>query len=304
MSETAAARVSAVIVHYRTPDETVAAARSVVAASPDAEIVIVDNASEDGIATRLGREVPDARILVETSNRGYGAACNRGARETRRPFLLFLNSDAVVQPGAVEALLAALDRDDRAAAAGPRLVNGDGALQPSIQRLPTAWKVFCESSGLAFLSGGRGPVRGHSATREDHGRAQRVESLRGAALLVRRTAFEEHGGFDESFFLYAEETDLMARWRKTGWKVLYEPAAVVTHRGGASGGDVLFGQLHDGLARHVAKHQGRVAGALARVSLRLGAAARYFLSLLTPGERGRARRLRYRAALSGPPRRA
>jgi GT2 family glycosyltransferase len=302
VNETASARVSAVIVHYKTPDLTVEAARAVAGTAPEAEIVVVDNASGDRIEERLAAEVPAARVVTEAENRGYGAACNHGARETNRPFLFLLNSDAVVRPGALDALAAALDADPRAAAAAPRLDNPDGTLQPSIQRLPTLRRIFFESSGLAFLAGGRDPLRGHSATREDHSTARAVESVRGAALLARRSAFEEVGGFDESFFLYAEETDLIARWRARGWRILYVPQARVMHRGGASGGDALFGQLHEGLVQYVARHQGRAAAAVARVVLRGGAAARYFISLVTPGERGRIRRARYRAALAGAPR--
>ena len=298
MSETAAARVSAVIVHYRTPDETVQAALAVANTAPDAEIVVVDNASGDRIRERLADAVPRARVVVEEGNRGYGAACNRGARETSRPFLLLLNSDAKVETGAIEALVAALDADPLAAAVGPRLSEPDGSLQPSIQRLPTPWRIFCESSGLAFLSGGRGFLRGHAASREDHDRAQSVETLRGAALLVRRTAFEVAGGFDEAFFLYAEETDLAARWSARGYRVLFEPAARVVHRGGASGGDALFGQLHRGLVQYAVRHHGRLAARFAGAVLRAGAAVRYAASIATPGERGRARRARYRAALS------
>jgi N-acetylglucosaminyl-diphospho-decaprenol L-rhamnosyltransferase len=298
MSSTGA-RVSAVIVHYKTPDDTVEAVRALAATAPETEVVVVDNASGDSIARRLSVEAPAVRLLVEAENRGFGAACNRGAGETERPLLLFLNSDAFIQPGAVGALVAVLDHDPRAAAVGPRLENPDGTLQPSILRLPTLWRIFCESSGLAFLAGGRSPFRGHSATREDHSTPRRVESVKGAAMLVRRSAFEQVGGFDESFFLYAEESDLAARLRHAGWSVLFEPSARVIHRGGASGGDALFGQLHLGLAQHVARHQGPTAARLARVVLRAGAAARYAVSLLTPGERGRTRRARYRAALGG-----
>jgi N-acetylglucosaminyl-diphospho-decaprenol L-rhamnosyltransferase len=293
------ARVSAVIVHYRTPAETLGAARAIAETAPGTEIVVIDNASRDSIAARLAAEVPSGRLLVQPENRGYGAACNRGARETSRPLLLFLNSDAFVQPGAVDVLVTALDADPRAAAVGPRLENPDGTLQPSILRLPTLWRIFCESSGLAFLAGGRAPFRGHSATREHHSSARVVEGVTGAALLVRRSAFEQTGGFDETFFLYGEETDLIARWRRLGWRVLFDPSARVVHRGGASGGDALFGQLHQGLALHVARHQGAFAGAVARVVLRSGAAIRYGLSLVTPGDRGRIRRARYRAALAG-----
>ena len=258
----------------------------------------MDNASGDGVGEQLKLGAPAARLVEESVNRGYGAACNRGARESHGPYLLFLNSDAVVLPGAVAALADALDRDSGLAAVGPRLRNPDGSLQKSIRRLPTPWRIFCESAGLAFLSGGRSAFEGHTATRQDHARAREVEALMGAALLVRRTAFEEVGGFDEAFFLYAEETDLMARWRARGWRLFYEPAAEVVHAGGRSAGDRLFGQLHASLARYTRKHHGRAAALLAGFVLDGGAAVRYAAALATPGQRGRARRARYRAALS------
>lgn len=296
----AADRVSAVIVHYGTPRETVRAARAVAETSPGAELLIVDNASAVGVEREIGAVAPSARVMREPVNRGYGAGCNRGARETSRPYLLFLNSDAEVRPGAVEALAVALDGDPLAAAAGPRLLNPDGTLQRSIRRLPTPWRIFCESSGLAFLAGGRGVFAGHTDTREDHERPHAVQALMGAALMVRRSALEEVGGFDEAFFLYAEETDLMARWRRLGRRILFEPRAEVVHVGGASAGDRLFGQLHASLVRYAGKHHGAAAACFARLMLDAGAALRYAAALLSPGEMGRTRRARYRAALSGP----
>jgi N-acetylglucosaminyl-diphospho-decaprenol L-rhamnosyltransferase len=293
-----AEKTSAVIVHYRTPELTAAAAKAVAETAPGAEILVVDNASHDAIAARLAAEVPRARVLVEAGNRGYGAGCNRGAWETARPYILFLNSDSAVGAGAVEALVAALEADPGAAAAAPRLLNPDGSLQPSIQRFPTLWRIFCESSGLAALAGGRGFLRGHTKTREDHARAGPVTAVKGAALLVRRTAFEEARGFDESFFLYAEETDLLARLAARGHRILFEPRASVVHLGGGSGGDALFDELHAGLRRFVEIHHGRAAARAAGVFLFFGSAARWLLALFTPGESGRRRRLRYRAALS------
>lgn len=290
-------RTSAVIVHYRTAAETLRAARSLAATAPAAEVVVVDNASGDEIGGLLAAQVPSARLLAEDSNRGFGAGCNRGARETSRPYLLFLNSDAAVKPGAVAALEAALDAHRSAAAVGPRLLNADGSLQASVRRLPTPWRIFCESSGLAFLSGGRAPLEGHTATRQDHSRGREVEALMGAALLVRREAFEDAGGFDEAFFLYAEETDLMARWGGRRWKLLYEPSAAVVHEGGRSGGDALFGQLHASLVRYAAKHHGPAAARFAAATLDAGAALRYAAAMVTPGPRGRTRRVRYRSAL-------
>jgi N-acetylglucosaminyl-diphospho-decaprenol L-rhamnosyltransferase len=293
--------VAAVIVHYRTPEQTVRAARAVAQSTCEVEVVVVDNASGDAVGRRLATEVPRARLVTEEENRGYGAACNRGARETAGKYLLFLNSDTATGPGAAAALVAALEADPSAAAAGPRLLNPDGSLQPSIQRLPTLWRIFCESSGLAALSGGRGVFRGHMKTREDHGRPHPVTAVKGAALLVRRSAFDEVGGFDESFFLYAEETDLLARLSARGHRILYEPRAEVAHLGGGSGGDALFGHLHAGLRRYVEKHHGKAAGKLAAAMLALGAAARWLLAVVTPGESARQRRLRYRSALSASP---
>ncbi|HKD18089.1 MAG TPA: glycosyltransferase [Thermoanaerobaculia bacterium] len=290
-------RVSAVIVHYRTPAETLRAARAVAATAPAAEIVVVDNDSRDGIGRLLAAQVPSARLLNEDVNRGFGAGCNRGARETSRPYLLFLNSDAFVKAGAVAALEAALDAERRAAAVGPRLLNADGTLQPSVRRLPTPWRIFCESSGLAFLSRGRRPFEGHTATRQDHSGRREADALMGAALLVRREALEDAGGFDEAFFLYAEETDLMARWKKRRWTLLYEPRAEVVHEGGRSGGDALFGQLHASLVRYTGKHHGRSAARFAGAVLDAGAALRYAAALFTPGPRGRVRRVRYRSAM-------
>ncbi len=294
--ESRSARVSAVIVHYRTPSETVRAALAVAGTAPDAEIVVVDNASGDDITLRLAAEVPKARVLVERENRGYGAGCNRGARETTRPCILFLNSDAYIQPGAVAALVEALDANPEAAAVGPRLFSPDGAPQSSIRRLPTPWRIFCESSGLAFLSRGRGAFRGHTATWEDHEKPREVEALMGAALLLRRSAFEEVGGFDEGYFLYAEETDLISRWQRRGYRILFDPRARVIHVGGASSGDLLFGELHAALAHYVEKFHGPLAGRLAARVLAAGAALRYAVALVTPG--GGPRRRRYRAALS------
>jgi GT2 family glycosyltransferase len=289
--------LSAIIVHFRTPGETLRAARAVAASVPDAELIVVDNASGDDVAQILGREVPSARLLAEPENRGYGAACNRGAEAATGKWLLFLNSDAFLQPGCAGILVEALEADPRAAVAGPLLRYEDGTLQPSIQRLPTPWRIFCESSGLAALAGGRGPLSGHTRTRQDHARLRAVEALMGAVLLVRRSAFEEVGGFDEDFFLYAEETDLMARLRARGWRILFVPGAVALHAGGASGGDMLFGQLHGSMTRYVRKHHGRAAALFSSVVLRAGAAARYAAALVTPGERGRRRRVRYRAAI-------
>ena len=290
--------VSVVIVHYRTPDETIAAARSAQALAPRADVLVVDNGSRDSISQRLSDAGSRARVVAERANRGYGAACNRGARETSRELLLFLNSDARLLDGSVRELENALRSDSRAAVSGPLLLDPDGTPQPSIQRFPTPWRIFCESSGLAALFGGR-IFRGHTKTAEDHGYRRAVETLKGAALLIRRSDFEAAGGFDETFFLYGEETDLIRRLADRGRAILFVPEAGVVHSGGGSGGDAIFALVHEGLKRYVRKHHGLAAATLSAGILWLGAAARYLAALVTPGDSGRRRRLRYRSALLG-----
>ena len=113
-----------------------------------------------------------------------------------------------------------------------------------------------------------------------------MPTLRGAALLFRRSDFEGVGGFDETFFLYAEETDLLLRLAARGRGLLYVPEARVTHVGGGSAGDALFGELHAGLRHYVEKHHGRMAARAAGVFLFFGAAARWLLALVTPGRDG------------------
>jgi hypothetical protein len=295
-------KVTAVIVHFQTPEETVRAVRAVNTTAPGADVVVVDNASGDGIRARLEREGLRTRVIEEPANRGFGAGCNRGARESSGALLLFLNSDTEVRPGAVAALYAALDADASAAAAGPRLLDPDGSLQPSIQRRPTPWRIFCESSGLASLAGGRGLLRGHWKTLEDHARPQAVENLVGAALLLRRSAFEEVGGFDEEYFLYAEETDLLTRLTQAGHRILFVPGAEVVHIGGASTGGIRLDELHAGLRRYVGKFHGAAAARFASAVLTAGALLRYAAALAATGPAGRERRRRYRAALGRPSR--
>ena len=160
-------RVSAVIVHFRTPARDRAAAARAVARdlAGDGDPRRGQRLRRRDRATRLATDVPGRPGRPdEPVNRGYGAACNRGvARDAAGPTCSSSTPTPYLRPGAIDALAAALDATPGAAAAGPRLSNPDGSLQPSIQRLPSPWRIFCESSGLAFLSGGRAPFAGHTA---------------------------------------------------------------------------------------------------------------------------------------------
>ncbi len=229
---TPATGVSAVVVNYNTRDHLLQCVRSL-RSDGVARVVVVDNASADGSGDALRGSDPDAVLLPMASNLGYGTAANRGVAATDAPYVLILNPDTVVEPGTTKVLAAALDRDPGLAVVGPRMENVDGSLYPSARCFPN----LVDAAGHAFL-GFVAPANPYTRRYRmldwDHGEAGEVDCVSGACLLVRRSAFVAAGGFDEAYFMYAEDVDLCWRLRQQGWRVGYEPAGRVVHSLGAS----------------------------------------------------------------------
>jgi len=221
--------MGAVVVNYRAADHVMDCVASL-RAEGVAEIVVVDNDSGDDCREVLAARDPAARFVGLTDNRGYGAAANRGVDELRTDLVLVCNPDLVIQPGAVEALRAALD-DPTVGVAGPRIERPDGSRYPSARTFPS----IVDSAGHAFL----GLVTADNPysrryLRTHHAEAGAVDWVSGACLAVRRRAFAEVGGFDESYFMFLEDVDLCWRLHRQGWEVVYEPGARVTHVEGVS----------------------------------------------------------------------
>ena len=218
---------------------------SVVAHPPSVgyEVVVVDNDSHDDSLARL-ESSPDAaalkasgrlRVVRSGQNLGFGRANNLAFQLTEAPLLFLLNPDTEVTPGGVDRLLDTLRADARVGAVGPRLVNEDGSLQISVWRNPpAAWEMVLSQTPLHRLLPralrGELLLGGHW----DHGRRRRVKMLSGAAILVRREVVDEVGGFDERFHMYGEDNEWCLRMARAGWRLVFEPAAVVRHRGAAS----------------------------------------------------------------------
>ncbi len=194
------------------------------------EIVVVDNASTDGSAAMVRADFPDCRLLALGDNVGFGAANNRAAAAAAGDRLLLLNSDAWLEDGALHLLAAALDADPQLALAAPELRYPDGRRQ-------FAW---------APATGVVGEAVQMSRNRfESRAWAHRVPPrwlrpvlgpgwFSAACVLLRRTAFEAVGGFDEDFFLYFEDVDLSRRLRHAGWRLGSVPEAVAYHVKGGS----------------------------------------------------------------------
>ena len=189
----------------------------------DAEIVLVDNCSDDGSAAFVEERFPSVRVLRLDRNRGFAAGNNAGARAARGRFLAFLNNDTEADPCWAASLTAALDADPSAALAASRIVYLDN---PAI----------ADSAGDAYLRAGGAFKRGHGQPAACFRTAGEVFGACGAAFMIRRSVFEELGGFDEDFFLVYEDVDLSYRAQLRGHRCLYVPDALVCHAGSATMG--------------------------------------------------------------------
>ena len=202
---------------------------------PPYHLFIVDNASSDGTIAWVQARYPDVWLHVNTENRGFAAAVNLAARNTEGDLLL-LNPDTVPRPGSLYRLWRTLYTYPNAAAVGPLLLTPRGEVDPRGARTwPTLWR-----EGWDKVGAWRWPDHPWSrryylgrTLASRHG-PQPVPALSGAAMLVRREAWEEVKGMDEGFWLYAEDTDLCRRLWMAGWVCLYEPRAAVVHTGGGS----------------------------------------------------------------------
>lgn len=186
-------------------------------------------------------EYPWVTLHANQTNPGYGAAANQAIANCTAEYVLLLNSDTLLQAGALKALSSYLDLHPRAALVGPRLVEADRTLQASCYPFPTPLNTFLENSTSAIFLGRlirrHIPLLRNSYLRTwPHTSARVVPWIKGAALAIRRTAFEAVGGFDESYFMYFEDADLCYRLNAAGWQVHFAPVTTVVHMGGASTG--------------------------------------------------------------------
>ncbi|MBI3952204.1 MAG: glycosyltransferase [Acidobacteria bacterium] len=221
------------IVNYNTREHLRACLATVRSETPS-EVVVVDNASSDGSVEMVQAEYPWVYLHANKTNVGYGAAANQAIAHCTAKYVLLLNSDTLLQLGALGALSCYLDSHLRAAIVGPRLVNQDGALQASCYPFPTAINWLFLNSHLGRLIRFIPVLRDHYLPTWSHDHARLVPWVSGAAIGIRREALEEVGGFDEPFFMYYEEVDLCYRLSTAGWQVHFAPVTTVVHAGGAS----------------------------------------------------------------------
>lgn len=234
-SSTPAPHTEAIIVSYNTRDLLRECLATLLEEQPGS-VVVVDNNSSDGSADVVAAEFPAVRLIRNDENVGFARAVNQALRDARSTFVLLLNPDAILAPGALRTLTAYLQENPSVAAVGPAMRHPDGRLRVlPAGRQPTLWRVFTHATGLSRLSGFSPVFDGWQHRAGVHDRAPlAVEWLTGGCLLVRTEALRQVGPLSERWFIYAEDLELCKRLTDAGWRIVHLPSAVAHHRFGSS----------------------------------------------------------------------
>jgi N-acetylglucosaminyl-diphospho-decaprenol L-rhamnosyltransferase len=223
--------VSVVIVSWNAKDLTDQALRSLNAhnASDDLEVIVVDNNSEDDTAEHLRREWPQVKLVRPGENTGFSRGNNIGFGHARGRYVLLLNSDTIVLPTTVSGLVRHLDAEPSVGCVGARHLNPDMSLQWSVDDFPNLPNDFLHYTDLYRLPFLQSWLARRWPRWTAHNEERDVDWVNGACMMVRREVIEQTGGFDESFFIFAEELDWCRRIWDAGWRVRFIPDAELIH---------------------------------------------------------------------------
>jgi N-acetylglucosaminyl-diphospho-decaprenol L-rhamnosyltransferase len=228
-SRTGQADVCAIIVSHNSREWLDAALTSLAEHTREVslEAIVVDN-GEDGAGEYAASRYPFVRAIA-CENRGFGHANNRGLAAAHSRYVLFLNPDTEFVEGYLDALVVAMERMPDVGLAGIRQVNGDGTLAPSMRRFPSVPRALAEALPVERLPLARRVLGERVLDPDDYDRIMECDWTAGSAMFARADAIEEVGGFDESFFLFSEETDLCWRIHWDGWRIVHIPDVTIRH---------------------------------------------------------------------------
>lgn len=269
--------IAVVMINHNGGEEIVSCLEDLAAQAP-AEIVVVDNASTDGSPAVITERFPLVRMVRNEENRGFAAAANQGIAATSAPYVFLVNPDTSIAPGSLDALAGLLDEQRKAALVGALVRNPDGSPQPTKRAFPSLWNSILHGLLGIFWTNNPG-TRAYLLTDADLSKPRRVDWVAGTAVAIRRTAFEDLGGFDERFFFFVEDVDLCKRASDAGYEIWFQPAAVVDHEWGSSWRKrpLRFLWMHQAnLFRYVLKHR-KGAWVLLYPVIAAGLAARFLL---------------------------
>jgi GT2 family glycosyltransferase len=252
--------LSLIVVTYRHRDALMACLTTL----PEAlaglryEVIVVDNASGDGLVPELERTRPDVRAIQSPKNEGFARGVNRGLAVAQGEFVCLLNPDTECTPGSLAALVEFVRTRPDVGVVGPRLLDPDGSIQYSCRRFPTHWTgLFNRYSLLTRLFPDNRFSRHYLMLDFDHSSIRDVDWLTGACLVARRDVLNKVGGLDPEYFLFNEDVDLCHALHDAGFRVVYDADVTVTHVVGASRASLplwLIWERHKGMMHYSHKH--------------------------------------------------
>lgn len=285
------ALVDVVIVSYRSRDMLCATLESVRrhSSSGGTSIWVVDNDSRDGTAELIPARFPEVRFIRAGHNLGFARANNVAIRRGAAPFVLALNPDTELTGGALDRMLDVLASHPEVAMVGPALLRLDGRFDHAARRaFPTIVGALGHFSGLGRFPGATGRLAQYRAPDVVDGP---VDAVNGACMLMRRSALEQVGLFDEGYWMYMEDLDLCYRLRQAGWLTWYEPGATVMHvKAGTSGvhrKPKLNYAFHYGMYRFYRTHYSAGRAPVVNAAVYAGIGVKLLLSLATSSLRRR-----------------
>ncbi|MEJ2507345.1 MAG: glycosyltransferase, partial [Ignavibacteriaceae bacterium] len=199
------------------------------------EVIVVDNASDDGSVNLIKEKFPSVKLIENQSNVGFGIANNQALKMANGEFLLLINPDAVVSEDTFDKMIFFFKKNPDAGLAGCKILNPDGTLQLACRRsFPGPWTSFCKVTGLSNLFPGSKLFARYNLTYLDIDQTYEVDAISGSFMMMRREVYEKVGGFDEHFFMYGEDLDLSYRIKQAGYKVFYVHTTQIIHYKGES----------------------------------------------------------------------
>lgn len=281
-------KVSVIVVNYNGGPLLAECVRSVLESTVPVEVIVSDNASTDSslieLRLLLGSD-SRLRIIENPTNLGFAKANNRALPLTKGDFILFLNPDCIVGPQTLAQMLDLLEEDPKIGMAGCLIRNPDGSEQPGCRRnIPTPWRTFVQITGLDRFQNADARFRSYLHVGLPlPERAEPIEAISGAFMLIRRQALNEVGPMDEGYFMHFEDLDWCLRFQQRGWKVIFEPRVEIVHVGGVCTASRPIGveyHKHKGMARFYRKFFRNRNNLLLYLVLMPGILARFLLRIL------------------------
>jgi hypothetical protein len=248
-------------------------------------VFVVDNASDDGTVEMIQSEFPDVRLRAARENLGFARANNSAIRKGSAPYVLALNPDTRVTAGALDRMLKLMDERPDIGIAGCRLVLQDGTFDHAAKRsFPTPLSAVGHFTGFGRRGNASARLAQYRAPQLDEHASGPVDAVNGAFMLMRRTALDQVGLFDEGYWLYMEDLDLCYRFAQAGWLTWYEPSVTVVHvKAGTSGKHrrpKMNYAFHYGMYRFYRQHYSRRHNAATNVAVYFAIATKLAISVL------------------------